>query len=201
MTKKDYRKIMKERRSALSDNDRKLYNDNIRKNFLGLRCVAESEWIYPFVSYSTEADTIEIIRYYLENGSEERKRIAVPKVKGREMDFYEIRSMNELSPGYMGIPEPIEKRLVIADRGVMIMPGLVFDHELNRIGYGGGYYDRYLSKYDNDNLIKAAIAYDFQVVDKIDSVSEEHDVRPDIIVTDKAEYTLLSHLKHNLFKK
>ena len=163
--------------------------------------MTESEWIYPFVSYSTEADTIDIIRYYLENGSEERKRIAVPKVKGSEMDFYEIKSMNELSTGYMGIPEPIEKRPVIADRGVMIMPGLVFDHELNRIGYGGGYYDRYLSKYGNDNLIKAAIAYDFQVVNKIDSTSEEHDIKPDIIVTDKAEYTLLSHLKHNLFKK
>ena len=201
MTKKDYRKIMKERRSALSDNDRKIYNDKIRKNFLRLRCVTESEWIYPFVSYSTEADTIDIIRYYLENGSEERKRIAVPKVKGSEMDFYEIKSMNELSTGYMGIPEPIEKRPVKADRGVMIMPGLVFDHELNRIGYGGGYYDRYLSKYGNDNLIKVAIAYDFQVVNKIDSTSEEHDIKPDIIVTDKAEYTLLSHLKHNLFKK
>ena len=109
--------------------------------------------------------------------------------------------MNELSTGYMGIPEPIEKRPVIADRGVMIMPGLVFDHELNRIGYGGGYYDRYLSKYGNDNIIKVAIAYDFQVVNKIDSTSEEHDIKPDIIVTDKAEYTLLSHLKHNLFKK
>ena len=60
------------------------------------------------------------------------------------MDFYEIKSMKDLEPGYMGIPEPIEKNPVNASAGVMIMPGLVFDMELNRIGYGRGYYDRYI---------------------------------------------------------
>lgn len=188
MTKDEYRKYMKELRKNLSDEDRKKCNHLIMTKLIGMQCVKDAEWLYPFVSYGTEADTINLIRYYLEGEGKYSKRIAVPKVNGKEMDFYEITSMSDLKPGYMGIPEPIGKKTVEASGGVMIMPGLVFDRLLNRIGYGGGYYDRYIAEYGSKNLIKAAIAFDFQVLDEQVITADAHDIKPDIIVTDKDIY-------------
>lgn len=187
MTKDEYRKQMKQLRKELSDDKRKKYNDDILNTLISMECIKSTQWLYTFVSYDTEADTIELIRYYLEGEGRGSKRIAVPKVKGQEMDFYEISSMNELKPGYRGILEPEEKRPVIAEAGVMIMPGLVFDRKLNRIGYGGGYYDRYISKYGSSKLLKTAIAYDFQIIDG-DIQADLHDIKPDIIITEKSIY-------------
>ena len=65
-----------------------------------------------------------------------------------------------------------------------MMPGLVFDKSGHRIGYGGGYYDKYLTLHDS--VVKIAIAYDFQVIEKIDEeIIEDTDISPDYIVTDK----------------
>ena len=83
----------------------------------------------------------------------------------------------------MGILEPIDDSIVIKkDIDLIIVPGAVFDKDFNRIGYGGGYYDRYLEDiaYKNNKVV---LAYDFQIVDKIEK--EEHDVKVDIIITDK----------------
>ena len=63
----------------------------------------------------------------------------------------------------------------------MLLPGLAFDWDRNRVGYGGGYYDRYLNRYDNTGLLTVAVAYDFQVVEKIEA--QEHDRRPQMIIT------------------
>lgn len=188
MTKDEYRKYMKKLRKDFSGEERNNSNQNIMTKLIEMQCIKDAEWLYPFVSYGTEADTLNIIRYYLEGEGKGSKRIAVPKVHGEDMDFYEIKSMDDLEPGYMGIPEPIEKNPVKALDGVMIMPGLVFDRELNRIGYGRGYYDRYLHQYGSNNLIKAAIAFDFQVLKEDKIISDSHDIKPDILITDKDIY-------------
>ena len=73
-------------------------------------------------------------------------------------------------------------------QGIMFMPGLVFDKCHGRIGYGGGYYDRYLYRHKNDNIFKVAIAYDFQVLKTEQIVIEVHDIKPDIIITEKSAY-------------
>lgn len=84
----------------------------------------------------------------------------------------------------MGILEPIDDSIVVKkeDIDLIIVPGTVFDREFNRIGYGGGYYDRYLEDiaYKNNKVV---LAYDFQIIDKIES--EEHDIKMDLIITDK----------------
>ncbi len=73
------------------------------------------------------------------------KTVWVPKVHGETMDFYEITSFDELKPGAYGISSPMPEYLHRQTTDLMIMPGVAFDTNRNRVGYGGGYYDRYLS--------------------------------------------------------
>lgn len=99
------------------------------------------------------------------------------------MDFYVIRDKSELSIGSYGILEPVTDTIIYPDeKSLIIMPGLVFDTKGNRIGYGGGYYDKYISEY---NLgLKAAICFDFQIIEENIIEVEDTDVVPDMIITD-----------------
>ena len=98
------------------------------------------------------------------------------------MEFVRINSYDDLQDGYMGIKEPVSDDYEIPQDGLLVMPGLAFDVTLNRIGYGGGFYDRYLVK-NGDRYYKTAICFDYQVLDDIPA--EEFDIRPDMIITDK----------------
>lgn len=112
----------------------------------------------------------------------EGRHVYVPKVNGREMDFYEITSMQDLKKGYRDILEPIDTLLPVHGiSGIMVMPGLAFDRMGHRIGYGGGFYDRYIASQKN-SLYKVAFAYDKQVFSKI--TVQEHDQTADCIVTE-----------------
>ena len=68
------------------------------------------------------------------------------------MDFYKISGMDELKPGFFGIPEPVGDDPIEICDGIVIMPGLAFDYSMHRCGYGGGFYDRYLKKYVDVSL-------------------------------------------------
>ena len=182
MTKQEARIFMKQKRSELSEEERKRQNATIAKKLFDSGIFETIEWFYPFVSYGTEVDTISIIqRVFAETFHGNKVRIAVPKVQGKEMNFYEICSMDDLEPGYRGILEPKEScKIVEAKKGLMLLPGLAFDKQGNRVGYGGGYYDRYLDKYGNEELLTWAVAFDFQIVDKIEC--QEFDIRPQKII-------------------
>ena len=106
--------------------------------------------------------------------------VYVPKVYGQDMEFIEITDYEELASGNFGILEPVSDDFEEIEDGLMFMPGIAFDHSRNRIGFGGGYYDRYLARHAG--LVTVALAYEFQIVDKIDS--EPTDIRPHIIVTE-----------------
>ena len=183
MTKQDARALMKQRRSELSEEERNRQNAAIAKKLFATNIFETIEWFYPFVSYGTEVDTLAIISKLLEENKKKSKvRIAVPKVQGQEMEFFEICSMEDLEPGYQGILEPkVSCQRVEAREGLMLLPGLAFDKQRNRVGYGGGYYDRYLEKYGNKELLTWAVAYEFQIVDRIEC--EKFDIRPQKIIT------------------
>ena len=162
------------------DKDIFLYN-----NILASGILNATGQVYIYVSYGTEADTKKLIENLLK---QRRHKVAVPRVNGKEMEFYVINGMEDLKPGFNGIPEPVSGLPVTECNGIMFMPGLVFDIGHGRIGYGGGYYDRYLSRHKNDNIFKVALAYDFQVLKKERIKMEAHDIKPDIIITEKASY-------------
>ncbi len=101
------------------------------------------------------------------------------------MSFYLVESEKELVRGAFGILEPTgESERAPGDDGLVIIPGIAFDKHYNRIGYGKGYYDRYLSAHPN--LFKLALAFDIQLVDKIPA--EECDCRMDMIFTETLMY-------------
>lgn len=200
MEKSVLRKEMKRLRREMTADERKIRNEKLFENLTELNSFKNKKWFYIYVSYGTEADTKEIIKYLLKLKKEKDIHIAVPKVLGTEMEFFEIDSLDELKKSNMGILEPDNHRLVSvkdvkycerlnpAENVVMILPGLAFDIEHGRVGYGGGFYDKYLNRYSADEFCKIGICYDFQM-QKYDTIEmEENDMKVDMVVTDKAYY-------------
>ena len=134
--------------------------------------------LYAYLSFNQEVRTNPIIERAWADG----KRVAVPKVVGDEMVFIWIDSFEGLAPqGAFHILEPIEDGPVASDETALIlMPGLAFDPQGHRVGYGGGYYDRFLENEPDHPLV--ALCYDFQLYDRLEV--EAHDVPVDLVITD-----------------
>jgi len=189
-TKREQRKLSLKERDLLSEADRKLKSRIILKKILRTKAYREADTILTFVSYGSEVDTKEFIRQALEDD----KKVYAPKVEAEgdnnpdEMSFYRIFDLRDLKEGYKGIPEP-EANLKNRFDGdpqnkktLMLMPGVCFDRSGNRIGYGKGFYDRYLAK--GFQGIKLAICFDIQLVESGCFESEETDQKPDLILTE-----------------
>lgn len=182
--KAEIRKYIKDKKNNLTEEEIRIRSSQIAKKLFDKPFYKQAEYIYLYVSYNQEIDTIGIINHILED----KKRVAVPKVVDKNMEFHEITSLNQLSEGSFGIQEPTVYKPVSEDpewasSNLMIIPGLAFDKNGSRIGYGGGYYDRYLHKNTERIGLKIALAYDFQVLEHIDI--ESYDERIDGIITDK----------------
>ena len=143
MTKTEIRKEYLNKRNALSVEYRSFADSEIFNKLISSDEFIKSDLILIYVSVGSEIDTAEIIKYSFRNG----KRVAVPFCRNGRMDFYEICSVDELSVSQFGIPTvdityrtPIE----LTDNTLCIVPALCLDVNGNRLGYGGGYYDRFL---------------------------------------------------------
>ncbi len=141
---------------------------------------SEAELVLTYVSIGPEVSTRELITYALECG----KRVAVPKCEsGGIMHFHEIKSLDDLTDGRFDIPEPCEGCLAaeITENTVCIVPGMAFTPDGNRLGYGGGFYDRFLSA--NKGIYTIALGYDELITPALHC--EEHDIRVNAIITEK----------------
>lgn len=129
--------------------------------------------------YMPIRNEVDLTRLALNND----KDFFIPKVIGRKMEFYEYNKAS-LVKGAYDILEPANSNLLIPDKDTLIlMPGSVFSQTGDRIGYGGGYYDKFLAKYPLCKTI--GVCYDFQIVGSIPI--EEYDVKPDMIISDKQQ--------------
>lgn len=133
--------------------------------------------LYIYADCQGEVGTGRIMEEAFQRG----KNVWVPRVTGNTMHFYRIRGMEELRPGTYGILEPTGTEAADGEHGLMVMPGVAFDEERRRVGYGGGFYDRYLEYHRN--LRRMAIAFEFQIVDRVPC--EEHDVCPEVLITER----------------
>ena len=156
---------------------------SIDETLLEFPLFAAAPLVLSYVSHGNEVDTRAMIQRVLESG----RRVGVPLVVSatREMAFYEIESLKQLSPGFKGIlePDPDKCRLLCTDDffgSVCLVPGLVFDVQGHRIGYGGGCYDRFLWHYPGD---KIALARTMQISSNPLPI-ESFDVPVDFIVTE-----------------
>lgn len=179
--KNELRAELLRKRDSIPSSKRFQKETAIKKNLFGLDVFKNAKSILMYVSFRSEVDTITHLDDILELG----KKLVVPLVdsKQKSLTLYEIRSDSELEPGYMGIPEPRvgEERIVtLKDIDLVVIPGTGFDTEGNRLGYGGGYYDRLLSKSEKHVPI-VALSFEEQMTDKIPA--ESHDIKMDIIIT------------------
>ncbi len=131
--------------------------------------------IYGYLPYNQEVRTVPMLRQALADG----KRVAVPKCYGDEMKFIYLDDLNQVAQGYAGIPEPIADGPVADDpTALVLMPGLAFDRAGHRVGYGGGFYDKFLSREPAHPTL--ALCYDFQVLEHLET--EEFDVSVDCVL-------------------
>lgn len=173
--KKNLRCDMKARRNALTDEEKKHAAANCLSKLKELPEFMNADWIYAYIACRNELETAYIISWCLSYG----KHVAVPKVQGEFMHFYEITALSDCVPGAFGILEPAgEEKDRITTPGFMLVPGLAFDKNGNRLGYGGGFYDKYLASHEE--IITAALGYDFQIVEKVPS--EPHDKKMDYLI-------------------
>ncbi|MBO5472646.1 MAG: 5-formyltetrahydrofolate cyclo-ligase [Lachnospiraceae bacterium] len=201
--KKEVRRQALLLRDALSPEERSLRSRQIMDKVLALPCYREARVILAYASFRSEVDTLPLVGQALQDG----KRVFMPRVAGKEMEFWQIDRMEDLRRGYQGIPEPAESLAYpaycaagaaeitrAASKTLMWMPGAAFDRERHRIGYGGGFYDKYLYRLGQMRetdlwrdvlpaLTTMALAFDCQVSERIPS--QPHDYRPDMIVTEQ----------------
>ena len=132
-----------------------------------------------YYPYNYELDIMEILK----NFEKKRFKISLPKIKvNSQMDFFPWMTEDPLVINKYGIPEPISNKIVFPD--ILLVPLVAFDDNLNRVGYGGGFYDRYIKKLrKKKNIITIGLAYSFQKVKQIQT--NKHDVKLDFIVTEK----------------
>ena len=155
--------------------DQEIYNKLITSDLY-----KKSNNIFVYLSFGSEVETKNIINKAIED----KKKVYIPKIykEDKSMKAIRLKSFNDLKENSMGILEPIDDSNYInkKDIDLILVPGVVFDFNGNRIGYGGGYYDRYL-KDIKEIRNKLVLAYDFQIIDSINP--ESHDVVFDYIIT------------------
>ena len=178
--KKDIRKRVLTRRENMSkeeweENSRSIYEKVVTHSFF-----LNTDIIYCYVDYKREVST----RMIIQKAWELHKKVYVPKVNGTDMSFHPIAAFSDLEEGYRGIPEPITKPANIIEPGLMIIPGVAFDKNRNRLGYGKGYYDCFLSTHHN--LRTLAISFELQLEEKIPS--DKFDIKPEVLITERHMY-------------
>ena len=193
-TNNRFREEALRKRDCLTAKEREAYSEAIVRRLVALPDYGQAKVVLTYVSYLSEVDTFPL----LERAFFDKKAVFAPKVSGREMEFMKMDGTEELAYGYRGILEPGGTTTYTdwvsrfsegnKPRILICMPGAAFDRERHRIGYGGGFYDRYLSglisgaKGKGAQVTTVALSYDCQIFAEIPW--EPHDIRPGKIITE-----------------
>jgi 5-formyltetrahydrofolate cyclo-ligase len=188
--KSKIRKEILNKRDSISDTERNLKSDTIQRNILKSELFQKSDCILMYMDFHGEVQTHKILENALLSG----KNVFFPRVLNSlesKMEFYEIFSADELFKGYKGISEPLarDERVFKPSKYdplkmVMFVPGVAFDYNGNRLGYGKGYYDTYLK--DKPFIYTCGLCFTDQIVTEIPF--DENDIRLNKIVTEATPY-------------
>ncbi|TCK06715.1 5-formyltetrahydrofolate cyclo-ligase [Phorcysia thermohydrogeniphila] len=179
LTKEQIREKVKRRRLLLPESERKRKSEQIVEKLKAL-LPSDVNTLMFYAPFKGEVDLLPLAEWCLSRG----KRVVFPRVSGKEILPLEVFSLSELSPGYCSILEPpYELSRAINEIDVVFVPGIAFDLNCFRIGYGGGFYDRFLAR--TQIGFKIGICFDFQVVERIPH--DPYDVPVDLVVTEKRE--------------
>lgn len=180
MDKPLLRKSVLNEMKQLDKRSHQLKSEAIHRRLMEDAAFADARTVALTISSFPEVDTLRLIEECWKKG----KKVAIPKCipSERGMDFYFVESFEQLEVVYMQLKEPkVKETEYVASEKIdlMIVPGVVFSHAGYRIGFGGGYYDRYLANYKG---VTRSLAFDLQVVAKVPV--EEHDIPVDGIHTE-----------------
>ena len=132
-----------------------------------------------YFPYNHEVDSIKILKQF----EKKKYQISLPKIKNEyQMDFFQWSTKDPLTVNKFGIPEPTSNKILYPS--ILLVPLVAFDKYLNRVGYGSGFYDRYIDKIKkNKKIVTIGLAYSFQKVKKIQT--NNYDIKLDFIITNK----------------
>lgn len=176
LVKKEIRKTIKSLRE--SKDDRYMFNASVLINHQLFEhdYFKNAKTIGFYVSKQYEVETILAIEQALKN-----KRIAVPKVEGEIMNFYRIKALSDLEEGSFGVFEPTTPYITRPNKmDLIVVPLVAFNRKKYRVGYGKGFYDKYLKDYKGHTI---GLAYSFQ--ETKEEFEEEFDMPLDFIITEK----------------
>ena len=175
MDKKELRRQIREQKRAMTPQQIESASEKLVELFLATEQYRQAKTIYGYLPYNQEVRTVPILEQALADG----KKVAVPKIYGDEMRFIYLPDLNQVEKGYSGIPEPVEDGPLGDDpTALVLMPGMAFDKEGHRIGYGGGFYDKFLAQEPGHPTV--ALCYDFQIVKELPT--EEFDIPVDLVL-------------------
>ena len=175
MDKKELRRQIREMKRAMTSEQIDAASARLGELFLNCPQYKEAKTIYGYLPYNQEVRTVPM----LEQAMKEGKRVAVPKCYGEEMRFIYMDDLSKVEKGYAGIPEPVADDPVAEDKtALVLMPGMAFTADGKRMGYGGGFYDKFLAAEPEHPTV--ALCYDFQMVE--DLPTEDYDIPVDCVL-------------------
>ena len=162
MEKTQVRALVRARKKAMTPEQIARCSQDLTRQLLESPVYRSAESLYGYLPYNQEVLTWGLLEQAMKDG----KRVAVPKVYGDTMKFLWIKDFSGIALGYCNIPEPVADGPVAEDpRALILMPGLAFDRMGHRVGYGGGFYDKFLAQEPNHPTV--ALCYGFQMFDEI----------------------------------
>ena len=175
MNKQELRAMIRQRKRAMTMEEICDKSRALTEKFLATEQYRNAKSIYGYLPYNQEVRTEAILEQALRDG----KTVAVPKVYGDHMKFICLTELTAVEKGYSNIPEPIADGPEAEDpQALVLMPGLAFDPAGHRIGYGGGFYDKFLAAEPQHPTV--ALCYDFQVLPQLQT--EEFDIPVDLVI-------------------
>ena len=175
MNKQELRRMIREKKRAMTAAEIEAKSETLGKLFRETEDYRNARTIYGYLPYNQEVRTVAMLEQALRDG----KRVAVPKCYGDEMKFIFMEDLSLVEKGYANIPEPIADGPIADDEtALVLMPGLAFDKDGHRIGYGGGFYDKFLAAEPGHPTL--ALCYDFQMLPHLET--EEFDIPVDTVL-------------------
>ena len=183
--KQAIRQAIQEIRDLIPSEERKAKTLEIAERFFGLKEYRDAKNILIYYPFRSEIDTTVIITRAITDG----KRVILPRISGKTLELFYVKDIKkDLRPGTYGIMEPDRDSCVpakYAEPDLVVVPGVGFDRHKNRLGYGGGFYDRLLPKLSK-NIQKIALCFQVQIVDLLPSFT--HDIRVDKVISENESF-------------
>lgn len=175
MDKKELRRQIREKKRQMLPQQIELASSQLCEMLAATAQYRQAKTVYGYLPYNQEVRTVPLLERALQEG----KRVAVPKIYGDDMKFIYLDDLSQVEKNSYGIPEPVLDGPVADDpTALVLMPGLAFTKAGDRMGYGGGFYDKFLANEPDHPTV--ALCYDFQIVDDIPT--DDYDIPVDLVL-------------------